>query len=187
MLSKDILRNKFLKKRKKKHRKVKNFFFDPLKKIIKKIKKTSVCIAIYMPINYELDPLLSMNIQSSKKIYFLAPIVTDKNNMNFFNIKKNDVFQVNKYGILEPITTKKKSYLPDIILLPLLAYDKNNYRLGYGKGYYDHYLNNQKKKIKTIGIAYSFQETNKIPVNKHDVKMDYILTEKGLNWFKWIF
>ena len=148
MLSKDILRNKFLKKRKKKHRKVKNFFFDPLKKIIKKIKKTSVCIAIYMPINYELDALLSMNIQSSKKIYFLAPIVTDKNNMNFFNIKKNDVFQVNKYGILEPITTKKKSYLPDIILLPLLAYDKNNYRLGYGKGYYDHYLNNQKKKNK---------------------------------------
>ena len=181
MLSKDILRNKFLKKRKKKHRKVKNFFFDPLKKIIKKIKKTSVCIAIYMPINYELDALLSMNIQSSKKIYFLAPIVTDKNNMNFFYIKKNDVFQVNKYGILEPITTKKKSYLPDIILLPLLAYDKNNYRLGYGKGYYDHYLNNQKKKIKTIGIAYSFQETNKIPVDKHDVKMDYILTEEGLN------
>ena len=181
MLSKDILRNKFLKKRKKKHRKVKNFFFDPLKKIIKKIKKTSVCIAIYMPINYELDALLSMNIQSSKKIYFLAPIVTDKNNMNFFYIKKNDVFQVNKYGILEPITTKKKSYLPDIILLPLLAYDKNNYRLGYGKGYYDHYLNNQKKKIKTIGIAYSFQETNKIPVDKHDVKMDYIFTEEGLN------
>ena len=184
MLSKDILRNKFLKKRKKKHRKVKNFFFDPLKKIIKKINKTSIYIAIYMPINYELDSLLSMNIQSSKKIYFLAPIVTDKNNMNFFNIEKNDVFQVNKYGILEPIATekkRKKSYLPDIILLPLLAYDKNNYRLGYGKGYYDHYLNNQKKKIKTIGIAYSFQETNEIPVNKHDVKMDYILTEKGLN------
>ena len=181
MLSKDFLKNKFLKKRKKKFRKVKNFFFDPLKKIIKKIKKTSVCIAIYMPINYELDSLLSMNIQSSKKIYFLAPIVTDKNNMNFFDIKKNDVFQVNKYGILEPIAIKKKSYLPDIILLPLLAYDKNNYRLGYGKRYYDHYLNNQKKKIKTIGIAYSFQETNKIPVDKHDVKMDYILTEEGLN------
>ena len=93
MLSKDILRNKFLKKRKKKHRKVKNFFFDPLKKIIKKIKKTSVCIAIYMPINYELDALLSMNIQSSKKIYFLAPIVTDKNNMNFFTLRKMMFFR----------------------------------------------------------------------------------------------
>ena len=130
MLNKDILRNKFLKKRKKKHRKVKNFFFDPLKKIIKKINKTSIYIAIYMPINYELDSLLSMNIQSSKKIYFLAPKVTDKNNMNFFDIKKNDVFQVNKYGILEPIAIKKKSYLPDIILLPLLAYDKNKLKTG---------------------------------------------------------
>ena len=65
--------------------------------------------------------------------------------------------------------------------MPLLAYDKKNNRLGYGKGYYDHYLNNQKKKIKTIGIAFSFQETKEIPINKHDVKMDYILTEKGLH------
>ena len=101
--------------------------------------------------------------------------------MNFFEVKKNDVFQVNKFGILEPIVTKKISSIPDVVLLPLLAYDKNYYRLGYGKGYYDHYLNNQKKKIKIIGIAYSFQETNKIPINKHDVKMDYILTEKGLH------
>ena len=181
MLSKDILRNKFFEIRKKKYYKVKNFFFDPLKKIIKKINKTNIYIAIYMPINYEIDSLLSMNIQSSKKIYFLAPAITVKNNMNFFEVKKNDVFQVNKFGILEPIVTKKISSIPDIILLPLLAYDKNYYRLGYGKGYYDHYLNNQKKKIKTIGIAYSFQETNKIPINKHDVKMDFILTEKGLH------
>ena len=155
MSKKNILRNKFFKKRKKKYYKVNNFFFDPLKKIINKIEKTSVYVAIYMPINYELNTLFCMNMQSSKKIYFLAPKVTSKNDMCFFEVKKNDVFQVNKYGILEPIVTKKKSrYLPDIILMPLLAYDKKNNRLGYGKGYYDHYLNNQKKKIKTIGIAY---------------------------------
>ena len=46
-----------------------------------------------MPINYELDALLSMNIQSSKKIYFLAPIVTDKNNMNFFTLRKMMFFR----------------------------------------------------------------------------------------------
>jgi len=182
MPKKNILRNKFFKKRKKKYYKVNNFFFNPLKKIINKIKKTSVYVAIYMPINYELNTLLCMNMQSSKKIYFLVPKVTSKNDMCFFEVEKNDVFQVNKFGILEPILTKKRSrYLPDIILMPLLAYDKKNNRLGYGKGYYDHYLNNQKKKIKTIGIAFSFQETKEIPINKHDVKMDYILTEKGLH------
>ena len=149
MPKKNILRNKFFKKRKKKYYKVNNFFFNPLKKIINKIKKTSVYVAIYMPINYELNTLLCMNMQSSKKIYFLVPKVTSKNDMCFFEVEKNDVFQVNKFGILEPILTKKRSrYLPDIILMPLLAYDKKNNRLGYGKGYYDHYLNNQKKKNK---------------------------------------
>ena len=72
MSKKNILRNKFFKKRKKKYYKVNNFFFDPLKKIINKIEKTSVYVAIYMPINYELNTLFCMNMQSSKKIYFFG-------------------------------------------------------------------------------------------------------------------
>ena len=74
------------------------------------------------------------------------------------------------------------------MLIPLIAYDSMNYRLGYGKGFYDRFLNKflkKKKNIITIGIAFSFQKYNKLPVSKFDVKLDYILTEKGI--IKWKF
>ena len=88
---------------------------------------------------------------------------------------------VNKFGILEPQKTKFNT--PNLILLPILAFDKNKYRLGYGKGFYDRYLNKYLKKIGNIlsvGVAFSFQKHHKLPINKNDVKLDYILTENGL-------
>ena len=69
------------------------------------------------------------------------------------------------------------------MLIPLLAFDSQNNRLGYGKGFYDKYLSEilkNKKKITTIGIAFSFQKYDKLPVSKFDIKLDNILTEKGL-------
>ena len=65
------------------------------------------------------------------------------------------------------------------MLIPLLAFDKNNDRLGYGKGFYDKFLK-IKKNIITIGVAFSFQKYNKLPTSNLDIKLDYILTEKGL-------
>ena len=67
-----------------------------------------------------------------------------------------------------------------ILLVPLLAFDKYLNRIGYGGGYYDRYIKKikTKKKILTIGLAYSFQKVKEIPVNKYDKKLDYIITEK---------
>ena len=94
----------------------------------------------------------------------------------------NDPLEVNSFGTLEPLKSKK-IYVPDVMLLPLLAFDKNRNRLGYGKGYYDRYLSKtlkKKKQMIKIGIAFSFQKSKKIPFNSTDVKLDYILTEKGI-------
>tara|TARA_B110000971_G_C19898696_1_gene448899 strand:+ start:470 stop:778 length:309 start_codon:yes stop_codon:yes gene_type:complete len=101
--------------------------------------------------------------------------------MNFFPWKKNDVLLINKYGMLEP--DKSEINIPDVILVPLLVFDENKYRLGYGKGFYDRYLNKNLKKFKkilTVGVAFSFQKYHKLPINNKDVKLDYILTEKGI-------
>ena len=68
--------------------------------------------------------------------------------MNFYKWRKNSTLKVNKYGIPEPIKSKK--FLPAIILVPLLAFDKNKNRLGYGKGYYDKYLFKLRKINKKI-------------------------------------
>ena len=89
---------------------------------------------------------------------------------------------VNDYGILEPKNTKKE-IIPDLILVPLVAFDNQLNRIGYGKGYYDRNLKKIKKikkNIISVGIAYSFQECASIPVNKYDFKLDYIFTERGI-------
>ena len=102
--------------------------------------------------------------------------------MKFYKWNYKDTLIVNQYGMLEPSKTRDY-FIPNLMLVPLLAFDKENYRLGYGKGYYDTFLNRYLKKninILTIGIAFSFQKYNKIPTARHDVKLDYVLTEKGL-------
>ena len=73
--------------------------------------------------------------------------------------------------------------IPSTILVPLLAFDKKKNRIGYGKGFYDKYLNkylNLHKKILTVGVAFSFQKYHKIPITKMDFQLDYIITEKGI-------
>ena len=67
---------------------------------------------------------------------------------------------------------------PNILLVPLVAFDKNLNRIGYGGGFYDRYIKKvkKKKKIVTIGLAYSFQKVKKIPVTKHDIQLDFIIT-----------
>ena len=98
--------------------------------------------------------------------------------MNFYRWSINDPLRINKYGIPEPIT-KKKVY-PDILIIPLVAFDKYLNRLGYGGGYYDRYISKafDKKKIIKIGIGFSFQKVKKVPINRYDKKLNYIITEK---------
>ena len=83
-------------------------------------------------------------------------------------------------GIPEPVSTK--IIYPDLILVPLVGFDKNKLRLGYGGGYYDRYIEKvgKLKKIKTVGLSFSFQEIEKLPVNKFDKKLDFIITENKI-------
>jgi len=111
----------------------------------------------------------------------LLPVIEENNQMNFFSWKKNELLLVNHFGMLEPSKTKVK--IPNLMLIPILAFDRNKYRLGYGKGFYDRYLNKYLRKFKnilTVGVAFSFQKYHKLPNDKNDVKLNYILTEKGI-------
>ena len=182
MEQKNLVRKKYYLLRKKKYYEISKEFFIPLVYLIKsKIKKKKLKIALYYPSSFEINTLklLELNFISKKDI--LLPIIGENNSMNFFQWKKNEVLQVNKFGMLEPI--KSKLSIPNIMLVPLLAFDKNKNRLGYGKGFYDRYLNkylNNVKNILTVGVAFSFQKYHNLPANNKDVKLDYILTEKGI-------
>ena len=98
--------------------------------------------------------------------------------MDFYKWSFKEPLRVNEYGIPEP--DSNALVYPDILLIPLVAFDKKLNRLGYGGGYYDRFIEKliKRKKIIKIGLALSSQEINKVPINKHDQKLDYIITNK---------
>ena len=119
---------------------------------------------------------------SKNKFKIVLPVIDSSSRMNFKSWIFNDPLYVNKFGILEPKRSSKK-IIPDLIMVPLLAFDKQLNRIGYGKGYYDRNLqkiSKEKKKKIFLGIAYSFQKYSNIPVNKYDFKLDYIFTDQGI-------
>ena len=171
-------------KRKNKYFEAGEFFFKPLFVLLDRLfGKKSIYLSFYYPSNYEVNTLsLLKTIKQKKRIKALLPAINSRDQMMFVKWNSLDILKVNKYGMLEP-NFKRRSLVPNVSLVPLLAFDKNKYRLGYGKGYYDKFLNKYlrlNKKIITIGVAFSFQKYNKIPTSSFDVKLDYILTEKGI-------
>ena len=184
MPNKEQLRKKYYKIRKNKYFEIKDSFFEPLFVLLKKLfLKKRINLSFYYPSNYEVNTVKLFEIIKRKKnIKTLLPVIRSKEKMTFVKWDLMDALSVNKYGMLEPVC-KKKSLIPNVALVPLLAFDQYNYRLGYGKGYYDKFLSRYlklNKNILTIGVAFSFQKYNKLPISKFDVKLDYILTEKGI-------
>ena len=180
---KSYLRKKFLLQRKKKYLSHKKFNFSLIFKLIKKhFKNKKITIAGYYPSYYEVNILKFLEEASKKNFKISLPVVNTSTLMSFKPWMFKEPLYVSKFGILEPKSTNKK-IIPDLILVPLVAFDKQLNRVGYGKGYYDRSLKKIKKLKRNaicLGVAHSFQKCKSIPVNKHDFKLDYIFTERGI-------
>ena len=172
------LRKKILKIRKKIYSNSKKIDFTKVLSLIKKQKKNPKSIGGYFPVNYEIDDLEILKKLEKKKYKICLPVVKKNFDMDFYNFSFDDPLIVNKYGIPEP--RKKNIIYPDIILIPMVGFDKSLNRLGYGGGYYDRVIEKymKKKKFLKIGLAFSAQKITDLPVSKYDKKMDYIITEK---------
>ena len=179
-MSKSKLRSKILNLRKKNSNKKLSLNPDKIYRFLKKNKINFKNVGGYYPCNYEIDDLKILNFLRNKRAHISLPIVRENNQMDFFQWINEDPLKINKYGIAEPISLKK--VYPDIIFVPLVAYDKNLNRLGYGGGFYDRYIEKiiQIKKIVKIGLAFSYQELKVIPISKLDKKLDFIITEKKI-------
>ena len=134
----------------------------------------------YYPSNYEIDDLEILDLLEKKNFKISLPIIQKNNQMNFFKWSNNDPLRINKFGIPEPISFK--IFYPDILLVPLVAFDSRLNRLGYGGGYYDRYFEKleKNKKVIKIGLAFSFQKISSIPIDQYDKKLDFIITEKEI-------
>ena len=175
---KSNLRKKILKIREKNNKNNIQINCNQIIKIIKKEKITKKIIGGYYPINFEVDDLELLKKLEKNKFDISLPSIKKNFQMNFYKWSFSDPLKTNKYGIPEPKI--KIIVYPDVLLIPLVAFDKNLNRLGYGGGYYDRLIErlSKKKKIIKIGLAFTFQKINKVPINGYDQKLDYIVTNK---------
>ena len=175
---KSKLRNKILKVREKINKKNIKINFNKIIKILKKENISKKVIGGYYPVNFEVDDLSLLRRFKENGFSISLPVIKKNFNMDFYKWSFSDLLKVNKYGIPEPETTNIT--LPDILLIPLVAFDKKLNRLGYGGGYYDRFIDklSKEKKIIKIGLALSVQKINKVPTNIYDQKLDYIVTNK---------
>ncbi len=177
---KSKLRNKVLKIRKKNSKKTININPRNVYSYLKQKNYNSKIIGGYYPTNYEIDDLEILNYFFKKGSTISLPKIKKKNQMEFYKWYKDEPLLINKYGIPEPKTTNR--VYPDILFVPLVAFDEDLNRLGYGGGFYDRYIQkiSKIKKIVKVGLAFSFQKLKTIPTNKHDKKLDIIITEKDI-------
>ena len=173
---KSKLRKKILKARQKFNTKNIQIDFNQIIKILKKEKISNKIIGGYYPINFEIDDLALLKKFQKNKFNISLPVIKKNFQMDFYSWSFSEPLKINRYGIPEP--EKKNIVYPDVLLIPLLAFDKNLNRLGYGGGYYDRLIKklSKKKNIIKIGLAFSTQEIDKVPINVYDQKLDYIVT-----------
>ena len=178
-MKKSEIRKKILEIRKKGYQKKSEISFDYLLNYLKINGVNGKLIGGYYPYNYEVNVINILEKFERKNYLISLPKIKKNYRMDFFNWSTKDPLEINEYGIPEPISKSKK--YPDILLIPLVAFDKFFNRVGYGGGFYDRYIKKLKKrkKIVTIGLAYSFQKVKKIPINHTDIKLDFIITEKN--------
>ena len=179
-MKKSQIRKSIIQLRKKNIDKHISINFKDILKILKNRNIKGKIIGGYYPYNNELDCSEILKKFENKKYLITLPKIRNNFQMNFFEWTSKDPLIINKYGIPEPISYTPK--YPDVILVPLLAFDKNLNRVGYGGGFYDRYISrvSKFKKVLTIGFAFSFQELKKVPRNEYDQKLDYILTDKEI-------
>ena len=177
---KSKLRKKILKIREKNNKKNIIINFSKIKNLLKKEKIKNKVIGGYFPVNFEADDLEILKIFEKNNFKISLPVIKKKFQMDFYRWNFSEPLKINNYGIPEPIT--KILVYPDVLLVPLVAFDKKLNRLGYGGGYYDRLISklSKKKKILKIGLALSFQKIHKVPINKYDQKLDYIVTNKNI-------
>jgi 5-formyltetrahydrofolate cyclo-ligase len=135
----------------------------------------------YSPIRSEIDPIPLMRSLAAQGAQLALPAITARGRSLAFRVwSPNDRLLLGPLGILEPSPAAAET-IPDIMLVPLAAFDRAGHRIGYGAGHYDYTLAHLRKlKLKhiiAIGLAFAVQEIAAVPALPHDVALDYVLTE----------
>lgn len=137
----------------------------------------------YWPMGEEIDPrLLLVHLASQMGVVTALPVVVRRDApLDFRRWATGDRLECGPHGTRHP-TEDSPVLAPDMVLLPLLAFDRHGGRLGYGGGYYDRSLEywRARRPVLTVGIAFAAQQVDSVPRGDHDQALDWVLTEQGL-------
>lgn len=139
------------------------------------------CIAGYCATGGEMNVFPSLSKLSRQGHWLCLPVVASRGEPLRFRLwEPEHPLQKGSYGINAPLDSAPEA-IPDTLLVPLVAFDRQGGRLGYGKGYYDRTiatLRQHNKSLHVIGVAYSTQCVERIPMQPHDERLPLIVTEK---------
>lgn len=135
--------------------------------------QAATTVLIYYPTHNEVDLLPLIRKYKHTKT-FLFPVVHRKS-MTACPYEGNDKMHRGKFNIPEPTTAPYIGPI-DLVLVPGIGFDKHGNRLGRGGGYYDRFIAHLGKSTTLVGVGYDFQVIDKVPTNRHDKKLDYLIT-----------
>lgn len=155
----------------------------------KVVPQTGQTVSAYWPKGREIDTSAILERLIADGVSCVLPVVqTDSRILKFAVWDDSEPLVKSSLGIYEPQQNEDTAYLdPDILIVPLLAFDRQGYRMGYGGGYYDATIADLKarKDITTVGLAYAQQAVIfNLPREDHDQKMDWIITPQGANYYR---
>jgi 5-formyltetrahydrofolate cyclo-ligase len=134
-------------------------------------------VAGYSPIRSEIDPAPLMGELARRGALLALPAISARGqSLRFRAWSPGDRLMCGPLGILEP-SPAAAEIVPDVVLLPLAAFDRVGHRIGYGAGHYDRTLAHLRKHVTAIGVAFAAQQVEAVPALAHDVALDYVLTE----------
>ena len=145
-----------------------------------------VIVSGYSPIRSEIDPAPLMRALAAQGAQLALPAVMARGKSLAFRAwSAGDRLMLGPLGILEP-SPAAAELIPDIMLVPLAAFDRAGHRIGYGAGHYDYTLAHLRKlkHIIAVGLAFAAQEIVAVPALPHDVALDYVLTETDVLDFR---
>src|SRR3954451_2760283 len=141
--------------------------------------KPGTVVAGYSPIRNEVDPTPLMQTLAARGARLALPAVMARGKSLAFRAwSPGEKLMLGPVGILEP-SPAAAELVPDVVLVPLAAFDRAGHRIGYGAGHYDFTLAHLRKRkaVLAIGIAFAAQEIPAVPTAEHDVRLDVVLTE----------
>ena len=139
----------------------------------------NLVISGYSPIRNEIDPMPLMLKLAGQGARLALPVINARGkSLTFRAWSPTDRLMMGPLGIPEP-SPAAAELVPDVMLVPLAAFDRLGHRIGYGAGHYDYtFAHLRKSKAVTgIGVAFAVQEIEAVPALSHDVALDYVLTE----------